>query len=218
MVATAPHLTTAGLGAARYAVVDVETSGLSRRRHRVLQVAIVVTTANGTVVDRWASLVRPRWGRFGRVGPTHVHGLTARHLRSAPPFAAVAPDIVRRLDGAVFVAHNAAFDWAFVSRSLRRVGYPPPDAARLCTMRLSRAVAPAEPSHRLVDVCARYGVVIARPHDALADAEAAAAVLPSLLAEPHAPDAVRQQLGPRGTAWRPWRSPGRWRRLYRWSW
>jgi DNA polymerase III epsilon subunit-like protein len=36
-------------------------------------------------------------------------------------------------------------------------------------------------SHRLTDLCERYGVALDRPHDALADAEATAAVLPHLL-------------------------------------
>jgi DNA polymerase-3 subunit epsilon len=74
------------------------------------------------------------------------------------------------------------FDWAFVARSLQRAGYPVPDATRLCTMRLSQAVDPLATSHRLVDVTARQGVVITQAHDALADADAAAAVLTGLLA------------------------------------
>src|SRR3954454_110201 len=114
--------------AERFAVVDVETNGLSDRRHRLLQIAVVTVDADGTVADRWATFVRPR---FGRVGPTHIHGLTAGELRQAPTFAAVAPALLERLDGAVFTAHNAEFDWGFVSQSLRRAGYHPPDAARL---------------------------------------------------------------------------------------
>src|SRR5215207_8279765 len=138
-----------------FAVVDVETNGLSNRRHRLLQIAVVTVTADGEVLDRWHTLVRPR---FGRVGPTHIHGLTARELRQAPAFVEVAPELVRRLDGAVFTAHNADFDWAFVSNALRRTGYRAPDAARLCTMRLSRAIASEPASHRLADVCERHGI------------------------------------------------------------
>src|SRR5947209_15413140 len=111
----------------RFAVVDVETSGLSHRRHRLLQMAVVTVDGEGRVTDRWDTLLRPR---FGRVGPTHIHGLTARELRRAATFADVGPELVSRLDGAVFTAHNAEFDWAFVSTALRRVGYAPPDARR----------------------------------------------------------------------------------------
>jgi DNA polymerase-3 subunit epsilon len=155
-----------------------------------------------------------------------VHGLTAKSLRSAPPFTAVAPELVRRLDGAVFVAHNATFDWGFLSRALRRTGYTPPNPLRLCTMRLSRAVAPDEASHRLADVCDRYGVVITQAHDALADAEATAAVLPELLVAAAAAPPIDREATPwmkpplvgEGTGWPAWGPPSRWRRWrYRWS-
>ena len=195
----------------RFAVVDVETNGLSSRRDWVLQVAVITTTGDGEVLDRWSSSVRPR---FGRVGPTHIHGLRAHDLKEAPTFADVAPDLVRRLDGAVFTAHNAEFDWGFVARALRRAGYRAPDTTRLCTARLSRAVAREAPSHRLVDVCERHGIVITRAHDAAADAEATAAVLPFLFADGalESADDLTPHLRGNGCAWPAWSSPPRWRR------
>jgi DNA polymerase-3 subunit epsilon len=201
--------------AGRFAVVDVETNGLSDRRHRLLQIAVVTVDGGGTVLDRWSSFVRPS---FGRVGPTHIHGLTAAELRRAPTFAQVAPELLGRLDGAVFTAHNAEFDWGFISQSLRRAGYRPPDAARLCTMRLSRALATEPTSHRLVDVCDRHGIAITKAHDALADAEATAAVLPLLLADgglATADDLAPHLAGGTGTdpgRWPAWTPPSWWRR------
>lgn len=199
-------------GGERFAVVDVETSGLSDRHNRLLQIAVVTVDAEGDVIDRWDTRVRPR---FGRVGPTHIHGLTARQLRVAPAFADVAPELLRRLDGAVFTAHNAEFDWGFVSRALRRSGYEPPDAARLCTMRLSRALTTEPTSHRLVDVCGRRGITITHAHDALADAEATAAVLPLLLADGDVgtADDLRAHLTGTGGPWPTWQPPARWRRV-----
>jgi DNA polymerase-3 subunit epsilon len=195
----------------RFAVVDVETNGLSSRRDRLLQIAVITTTGDGEILDRWSSSVRPR---FGRVGPTHIHGLTAHDLKEAPTFADVAPDLVRRLDGAVFTAHNAEFDWGFVARALRRAGYRAPDTTRLCTARLSRAVAREAASHRLVDVCERHGIVITRAHDAAADAEATAAVLPFLFADGalETADDLTPHLRGNGSLWPAWSPPPRWRR------
>ena len=52
----------------------------------------------------------------------------------------------------------------------------------LCTLTLSRRLDPdRQLSHRLGDLCARYGIELVRPHDALADADATAALLPHLL-------------------------------------
>ena len=168
-----------------FAVVDLETSGLSSRRHRVLQLGVVVVTADGCVVDRWSSLVKLRWP-FQRVGPTEIHGITRTTLRGAPTLDDTLDELGRRIDGSIFTAHNAAFDAGFLARAARR--RPVTDAVRrgletqLCTLRMSRRLDPdRQQSHRLADVCERYGVALERPHDALADAEATAAILPHLL-------------------------------------
>ena len=102
----------------RFAVVDIETSGLSLRRHRILQVA-VVTVEGGAVVDEWSSLVRLRWP-WQRVGARSVHGIDRRSLRTAPDRRHVMRQLADRLDGSVFTAHNAAFDWSFIERAARR--------------------------------------------------------------------------------------------------
>lgn len=166
----------------RFAVVDVETSGLSQRRHHVLQVGVVTVDSDGNVLDRWSSLVRPHNRWFFRVGPTKVHGIRRRDVRNAPPAAEVMGALAGRLSGARFVAHNAPFDLGFVRKAAASAGVDLPIDEPLCTLRLSRALDPERTmSHRLADVCERYGVALDRPHDALADAEATAAVLPHLL-------------------------------------
>jgi DNA polymerase-3 subunit epsilon len=168
-----------------FAVVDLETSGLSMRRHRVLQIGLVRVRADGTVIDEWSSFVKLRWP-LQRVGPTGIHGITRGTLRGAPALDDALDELGARLDGSQFTAHNAAFDAGFLSRASRR--RPTNDPLRrsldpaLCTLRMSRRLDPArEQSHRLGDVCARYGVTLERPHDALSDALATAAVLPHLL-------------------------------------
>jgi DNA polymerase III subunit epsilon len=170
----------------RFAVVDLETSGLDTHRHRILQIGLVIVDADGRVSDEWASFVKLRWP-LQRVGPTHVHGITRRTLRDAPKLDAALDELARRIDGAIFTAHNAAFDSEFLRRAIRRRPTGDPLRAsldrRLCTLTMSRRLDPDRLlSHRLGDVCERYGVALERPHDALGDAEATAAVLPHLLA------------------------------------
>lgn len=166
----------------RFAVVDVETSGVSRERHHVLQVGVVIVDGDGNVLDRWSSLVRPHNRWFFRVGPTHVHGIRRRDVRSAPRAAQVMGELAARLAGTRFVAHNVPFDLGFLRKAATSVGVELPIGQPVCTLRLSRALDPGRTmSHKLLDVCTRYGVTLDRPHDALADAEATAAVLPHLL-------------------------------------
>ena len=166
----------------RFAVVDVETSGLSLRRHHVLQVGVVVIDGAGTVLDRWSSLLAPRSRLWYRVGPTWLHGIRRRDVRVAPPAVEVITELARKLEGARFVAHNAEFDLAFLRKAARRVGVQLQFTDPVCTLQLSRQLDPDRTmSHRLGDLCERCGVYLARPHDALADADATAAVLPYLL-------------------------------------
>ena len=166
----------------RFAVVDVETSGLSTKRNRVLQVAVVTIDGEGTVIDAWSSLVRPRNRWLFRLGPRHIHGLTRARLRAAPSATEVLAELARRLDGSTFTAHNAAFDAAFLRRMAAGRATALSLTPQLCTLRLSRQLDPDRKlSHRLADVTERYGVRNERPHDALEDALATAAVLPHLL-------------------------------------
>jgi DNA polymerase-3 subunit epsilon len=177
----------------RFAVVDIETSGLSTRRHRILQVA-VVTVRDDEIVDEWSSLVKLRW-RYQRIGPRRVHGLGRAELRTAPHQYDVLRQLAARLDGAVFTAHNAQFDWSFIERAAARAGVGLRPAHRLCTLTLSRLLDPERRySHRLADVCERYGVTNDHPHDARFDARATAQVLPHLLAAHGISDAA--DLGP----------------------
>lgn len=167
---------------ARFAVVDVETSGLSAAKHRVLQVAVVTVDGDGTVLDTWVSLIRPRWRWLFRLGPQHIHGLDRARLRRAPSAQKALCELNRRIAGSIVVGHNAEFDVQFLRRAAQRTGVPLQLGPHLCTLWLSRRLDPQrELSHRLGDVSARYGITIARPHDALEDALATAAVLPHLL-------------------------------------
>jgi DNA polymerase-3 subunit epsilon len=166
----------------RFAVVDVETSGLDPQRHRLLQVGVVVVDGGGQVLDRWASLIRPERRWWFRVGPTSIHGIRRRDVRDAPPAVEVLQRLARSLEGAVFVAHNATFDRAFLRAAADAHGVAVPLDPVLCTLQLSRRLDPERrQSHKLIDLCGRYDVLLERPHDALADADATAAVLGRLL-------------------------------------
>jgi DNA polymerase III epsilon subunit-like protein len=168
----------------RFAVVDVETSGLAPSKHHVIQVGVVLTDGNGAILDRWSSLVGPRSRWFFRVGPRHIHGISRRALRAAPPARQVMLELARRIDGARFVAHNARFDLAFLRRAAAAVDVELPIDSPVCTLKLSRSLDPERSrSHRLTDLCDRYDVTLVKAHDALADAEATAAVFPHLLRE-----------------------------------
>lgn len=119
-----------------FAVVDVETTGgASRRGHRIIDIGIV-EVAGGSITAEYESLVNP--GRGVPPAITALTGISTSMVAPAPYFEHVAEEIAARLAGRVFVAHNATFDWGFVSSELLRAAVDVPDVPRVCTVRMCR--------------------------------------------------------------------------------
>ncbi|HIC7214811.1 exonuclease domain-containing protein [Burkholderia stabilis] len=146
--------------------VDLETTGGSSTEHRITEIGVVEIGPLG--VSTWTSLVNP-----GQSIPPFIQQLTGisdAMVRDAPSFASLAPALFERLDGKLFVAHNASFDRGFLRAEFERAGFAfNPDV--LCTVRLSRALFPREPRHGLDALIERHGLVPAARHRALADAD-----------------------------------------------
>lgn len=166
-----------------YAVVDVETTGGSHGSgHRITEIA-VVEVRDGLVADEYRSLVHP-----GRRIPSFVSGLTGitdAMVASAPSFDEVADDVMERLEGRVFVAHNARFDWGFVGAQLADARGEVPEVERLCTVRMARRLLPRLRKRNLDALTAYYGLDVEGRHRAWGDALATARVLLRLLDEAH---------------------------------
>lgn len=180
-----PHSTSTPSSGPVFAVVDVETTGLSPRAHRILELAIVRLDAGGRVIDEWAQRFYPE----GPVGATHIHGITDDDVAGAPRFAELLPSINLGLSGTVIVAHNARFDVGFLSAEYARAGWDLPEVPTLCTMNASRHYLPMLDRRRLVDCCAAAGVRLDGAHSALGDARATSQVFASWLhRQPALPD------------------------------
>jgi len=79
---------------------------------------------------------------------TALTGITNEMVEAAPSFADIAEQIYQLLDGRVFVAHSVNFDYPFVKGQLSKCGYEL-QVKKLCTVRLSRKLAPGFPSYSL---------------------------------------------------------------------
>lgn len=168
-----------------YAVVDLETTGLSPSADAILEIGLVHLDARGEIERSWTSLVDPGPGDDGarEVGPTFIHGLTPDDVTGAPRIAELADLIARDLAGRVVVAHNARFDLGFLSHALGGLGMLDADAPipQVCTMRRARDYL-TTPSRRLTSCCEAAGVPLAAHHTALDDALACAGLLRRYLA------------------------------------
>jgi DNA polymerase-3 subunit epsilon len=167
---------------ATFVVFDTETTGLEPGH--VLQLAFVVARADGTVLERYSTYVKRRFWKPGRLGAHHVHGITRGHLRTGVPVSEALDSLERACSSGIPVAHNAAFDLKFLRSESERVGRTLSLGTTLCSLKLSRSLDPARSRrHKLGNLVEHYGLSEIPNHDALADAEATASVLPHLLRE-----------------------------------
>jgi len=102
-------------------------------------------------------------------------------LSRAPLFGDIADTLLAALEGCVFVAHNARFDWAFVSAEVERARGLVLQGPRVCTMRLARRLLPDLPRRNLDTVSYHFGITIEGRHRAVGDAVAAAKCLHRLV-------------------------------------
>ena len=160
-----------------WAVVDVETSGFRPGQARVISLAVLGLDADGRVEQSVVSLLNPGVDP----GPTHVHGLTAAMLEDQPQFADVVDDVVKVLDGRTLVAHNVAFDYAFLAAEAELAEAELPIDSVMCTVELARRLDLGIDNLRLETLAAHWGVTQERPHDAFDDAVVLTGVLASAL-------------------------------------
>ena len=169
------------LSSLSFAVVDVETTG-SRPDggDRITEIA-VVTVRDGRIDDVYERLVNPERS----IPPfiTRLTNITWEMVCDKAPFRDVCDEILRVLEGHVFVAHNASFDWRFVSAEVVRAQGRELAGRRLCTVRLARRLLPQLRSRSLDWVARHYNVEIdpGKRHRAAGDALATAHCLLRLL-------------------------------------
>jgi len=162
-----------------FAVVDVETTGVrAAQDDRITEIAVVVVQGERceVVLDLLVNPGRPISGIV-----TSITGITNAMVRAAPRFEEIAGRVSDALAGRVFVAHNARFDWRFVSAELRRARGLALDGARLCTVRLARKLVEAVQGCSLDALSYRFALENPARHRAGGDALVTALLLQRLL-------------------------------------
>ena len=148
------------------AFVDIETTGGPTQLASITEIAVIQLDETGT--REWATLVKPET----RI-PEHIQRLTGisnEMVASAPRFEQIADELFDRLDGRIFVAHNARFDHGHIKAAFRRMGVTIRPRV-LCTVKLSRRMYAHERRHSLDHVIARHGLNVSARHRALGDAQ-----------------------------------------------
>ena len=167
------------LEGAAYVVLDVETTGLNTRSDEIIEIG-AVRIENGVEVAEFSELIDP--GRPVPEKVVEITGITTAMLRGKRTLMQVMPEFAKFCEGAVLVAHNAAFDTAFFRRAFKQTGLPFRFAV-VDTLALVRNQYPQLKSHKLGTMCKQLGISLVNAHRAVHDARATGLMLVKVLGE-----------------------------------
>jgi len=154
-----------------FVAIDFETA--NGAMHSACAVGIV-TVSGREITDEYYTLIQPHDNLYSWHN-IQIHGITPEMTESVPGFYAIYPEIRRRLEGQVVVAHNEMFDRAVLKETMRmyRLDYDElllPDRWE-CTCRIYRKLG-FKPAN-LAACCARENIPLEH-HQALSDARGCA--------------------------------------------
>ena len=157
------------ISAAKYIVIDVETTGLSPDDDRIIEVA-AVKCENDIIVDSFHSLINP--GRRIPSNVTKLTGIKNADVAGAPDMDTVAPELSEFIDNLPLVAHNANFDIKFIANAFKRAGVSK-GMLYIDTLVLARNAFPDMPNHKLSTLINELGLLDhEQEHRAMSDVEA----------------------------------------------
>lgn len=157
-----------------FTIFDVETTGMSPARDRIVEIAAVRISQTGEQV-RWQSLVNPERSIPPEV--IRIHHITEAMVADAPDFASIGPALLAFAGGSTLVAHHGRFDLAFLQESLNRAGLPlwsGSECRTLDTIPIIKAAYPGLPSYSLQALRQQFGLghdLDGPAHRAFADIE-----------------------------------------------
>ncbi len=155
-------------------VLDVETTGLNTATDMITEIG-AVRIEHGEEVAEFSELVNP--GRMIPEKVVELTGITDAMVRDCPTIEQLAPRFMEFCRGAVLVAHNAAFDSAFIKRAFAPLGGLH-GAPVLDTLALARnQYAGQMKNFKLGTICKFLGISLKNAHRAVHDARATSKVL-----------------------------------------
>lgn len=150
----------------KLAFVDIETTGMSLTRDRIIEIGILRVEEN-QLVKSYQTLINPQT----YISPfiEQMTGIQKDELDAAPMFEDVKETILELLEDCIFVAHNVRFDYGFIKSEFERFNRKF-QAKHFCTVKLSRLLYPRYRHHNLDSLIKRFQFDCTRRHRAFDDA------------------------------------------------
>ena len=149
-----------------YIVLDIETTGLSKYRHKITEIA-AVKIRNNEVVEEFQTLVNPevKIPKF----ITKLTGINNEMVKDAPKVNEVMPNFLDFVGHNVIVAQNASFDYGFLSYNAKEHLNVEMENERLCTIKLARRLVPNIKGRSLANLCEYFSITNETAHRAMSD-------------------------------------------------
>ena len=168
------QLLSSSLDKAEFSVVDVETTGLSARSNRVIEIGLV-KVRNYRIVERYQTLINP-----GTTIPefiTQFTGISDNDVVDAPYFNDIIEEVKAFIGDGILAGHNLSFDSSFIKYEILRNSEEPLYNEQVCTLKLARRMFPDLPSRSLASITKHLKLRNKSAHRALSDAEVTARIL-----------------------------------------
>lgn len=168
-----------------FTAIDFETAN----SHAASACAVgLVKVREGKVVERASWLIKPPPGRDEFLAfNIKIHGITPEMVADALEWADQLGELRDFVGDDITVAHNAGFDMNVIKSACAETVTPTPKFRYLCSVQVSRKTYNI-PSHRLPLAAEAAGFAEFQHHEALADAEACAAIITDAALRHEAPD------------------------------
>ncbi len=118
----------------KYCVIDIETNGSKPGTSQVIEIGAIMVQ-NGEIIDRYETFVECA---FLPEYITKITGIEPEDLKGAPTRKEALTGLRHFMQDAVFVAHNANFDYSFLNASFSRFGLGNIGNPKLCTIELAK--------------------------------------------------------------------------------
>lgn len=158
------------LGGEVFTAFDTETTGLSSKYEKIIEIGAVKFDKNG-IIDTYSVLINPEKVISSNI--TSITGITNQMVCNCPTFSEITPSFLNFINETKLVAHNAKFDISFVNAELEKTPYNnlrKSQCNAVDTVKVSQKVFPALPCYKLQELAKHFNIKVDAAHRAYDDA------------------------------------------------
>ena len=161
-----------------YTVLDIETTWLSKFRHKITEIAAIKFDGK-KILWTYQTLINPERNIPSEI--TKLTWITNEMVQNSPIFSEIVNDFINFIQDDIIVAHNASFDYWFLSNHIYEVTWKWIQNECICTRKLSSRLLPDLPKKNLWSLCEYYWLHNERAHRAMWDTKVTVEIFRNLL-------------------------------------